>query len=106
MITKGRIGIAEEYLKKCLVSYSANFEFLANILSAYSKLIKQFYPAAEIVKGIEFAIQASKKASVVIGDAFYTNLCFSAQLHLSVKDQTKILKEIGSERLMNGDRKN
>ena len=43
MILKGRPSLAEEYLKKCLISFSTQFTLLARLLQAYSGLIKKHY---------------------------------------------------------------
>jgi hypothetical protein len=43
MIRKGKPQIAEEYLKKCLLTFSYNFELIADFLLAYAKLIKKEY---------------------------------------------------------------
>lgn len=43
IIRKGRSQIAEEYLKKCLLTFSSNFELMGELLTAYAKLIKKDY---------------------------------------------------------------
>jgi hypothetical protein len=65
MVVKGRTQLAEEYLKKCLLTFSSNFDLLASILTAYANLIKKSYPGGSKVKpAIAFIIDQLKKASV------------------------------------------
>jgi hypothetical protein len=57
--------LAEEYLKKCLLTFSSNFDLLASILTAYANLIKKSYPGGSKVKAaVAFIIDQLKKASV------------------------------------------
>jgi hypothetical protein len=65
MVVKGKTQLAEAYLKKCLLTFSSNFDLLASILTAYANLIKKSYPGGSKVKtAIAFIIDQLKKASV------------------------------------------
>ena len=45
MILKKRFSIAEDYLKKNLISYSPYLSLIGKILVSYAKLIKDQYDA-------------------------------------------------------------
>ena len=106
MITKGRHQLAEEYLKKCLLSFSSNFDLLASILTAYAKLIKKTYQGGVKVKlALNFIFDQLKKASIKVSDEFFSSLVLYVQLNLSTADQKAHIIEIQREKLINGDRK-
>lgn len=87
MIKKGKAVIAEEYLKKCLITFSSNFELLGTLLTGYAKLIKKAYPGGpHVSKSVSFILESLKKASVHVSDDFFTSLTLYVQLHLSHKD--------------------
>ena len=46
MIVKGKTQFAEEYLKKCLVTFSTQFSFLSSLLLKYSSYIKKHYSSS------------------------------------------------------------
>lgn len=58
--------MAEEYLKKCILTFSSNFDLLASILTAYANLIKKTYPGGSksVKAAVAFIIDQLKKASV------------------------------------------
>ncbi len=66
MIKKGKSNIAEEYLKKCLITFSSNFELLGSLLTAYAKLIKKSYQGTPgtVKIALTFILEQVKKASV------------------------------------------
>ena len=57
MIIKGKPQLAEEYLKKCLVTFSSNFDLLGSLLIGYAKLVKKCYQGgAAVQKAVTFTL--------------------------------------------------
>ena len=102
MILKQKEQIAQEYLKKCLVQYSTNFTLLADLLLAYSKLIRKLYTTKS--DPIQYFLDQVKRAAVPVSDSLYDNLVLFVQLHYQVEDQKALAMKICQEKLQNGDR--
>lgn len=77
MILKGRPNLAEDYLRKCLISFSTQFSLLGRLLQAYSGFIKKHYTSPQ---GIEFLLEQVKKASVSGSDKLWSNLSLFIQV--------------------------
>ena len=49
MLKKRKNSLAEEYLKKILLTFSGNTELVSGLILAYSKLVRKYY---EDLKGV------------------------------------------------------
>ena len=68
MILKGKLQFAEEYLNKCLVTFSHHSSVLEHLLTKYSKLMKNHYPTDKLEKNIDFMLEVKRKAAVSVSD--------------------------------------
>lgn len=87
MLLKNRVKLAEDYFKKCLLTYSAETSLIQSLLLTYSKLIKSHYTPSNIDGSLTFMLESVKKASVPVSDELFQNLAVFVRLHVSVKDQ-------------------
>lgn len=68
--------IAEDYLKKCLVTFSGHPDLACELLLLYSKLVKKFYKDGQ---GIIFMLETIKKVALDdISEKVFRNLVLAA----------------------------
>jgi hypothetical protein len=79
MALKSKFSIAEEYLKKSIISYSGNVELVSDLIFGYSKIVKKYYTD---LKGITFVLDTVRKSAIDnIHEGIFSNLFLFAQLN-------------------------
>lgn len=81
---KGKLSLAEDYLKKQLVHFTSYPHILDGLLLAYSSVVKKFYTNTS---GVEFVLSTVKKVAIEsLSAKIFSNLLIFLQLNGNPKD--------------------